>query len=68
MYLLVFVGFHHVTVDFCWVPSCICWFLLGCIMYLLVFIGLHHVSVGFCWVTTCICLFLGLHLLLQVCQ
>jgi len=29
MYLLVFVGLHQVTVGFCWVTSCICWFLLG---------------------------------------
>lgn len=50
MYLLVFVGLRHVTVGFCWVTSCICWFLLGYVMYLLVFVGLHHISVGFCWV------------------
>ena len=67
MYLLVFVGLHHVTVGFCWVIShmLVVW---DYIMYLLVFVGLHRVAVGFCWDTACICLFLGLHLLLQVCQ
>jgi hypothetical protein len=33
---LVFVGLHHVSVGFCWITSCICWFLLGSYMYLFI--------------------------------